>query len=36
MTAANNKFSNIFPDFQIKIGMIFREVRLLADNSYEI
>ena len=35
-TEADDKFCNIFPSFQQKLGMIFHVNRLLADNSYEI
>ena len=33
---ADDKFCNIFPNFQKKSGMIFHENRLPADDSHEI
>ena len=36
MTAADDKFFDIFSNFQIKKGMIFHENRLPSDNSHEI
>ena len=35
-TAADDKFCEIFPNFQKKFGMIFHENRLLADDYHEI
>ena len=35
-TAADDKFYNIFLSFQQKMGMIFHENRLPADDSHEI
>ena len=34
--AADNKFCDIFPNFQKKLGMLFHENRLLADDSHPI
>ena len=36
MTAADDKFCDIFPNFQQKKGTIFHENCLPADNSHEI
>ena len=36
MTAADDKFCNIFPNFRKIQGMIFHENRLPADDSHEI
>ena len=36
MTAADNKFCNIFTNFRQKEGMILHENRLPADDSHEI
>ena len=36
LTAADDTFCNIFPTFKNKKGMIFRENRLPADDSYKI
>ena len=36
MTAADDKFGKIFPNFQKKQGMIFHGNRLSADDSHEI
>ena len=36
MTAADDKFCDIFPNSRKKYGMIFHENRLPADDSYEI
>ena len=35
-TTADDKFCDIFPNFQKKSGMIFHENRLPADDSHEI
>ena len=35
-TAADDKLCNIFPSFQQKVGMIFHENCLPADDSHEI
>ena len=35
-TAADNKFFNVFPKFKKKLGMIFHENLLPADDSHEI
>ena len=35
-TAADNKFCNIFPNFRKKLGMVFHENCLPADDSHEI
>ena len=34
-TAADNKFFIIFPDFRKKLGMIFHENHLPADDSHD-
>ena len=35
-TAADDKFCDIFPNFPKKLGMIFHEKRLPADDPHEI
>ena len=35
-TAADDKFCDIFPSFRQKLGMIFHENCLPADNSHEL
>ena len=36
ITAADDKFCDIFPNFRQKLGMIIHENRLPADDSHEI